>query len=150
MADARVTCLVAPGGYGKTSLAEELAERTDGRLLRFVMPPASAGDDRVIAIVLRELAAHGVAVDDPSAIADVDQLARSVADALADRPPSVVLLDDCHAAIDAAALLLDALTADPSPHRIVAAGRRTPPCRAVDVLTLGPDDLAPFLLPLSD
>jgi DNA-binding SARP family transcriptional activator len=141
MLTARVTVLVGPGGYGKTSLAEELAEHVEGRLLRFTVPQG-ADEDRLVALVHRTTIAHGLSLGDPAALDDLAETGRRLVRSMADHPPTVVLVDDCHASPVVAGRLVEALGDLASQHRLVAAGRRPPDVDAGDALVLSYEELA--------
>jgi DNA-binding SARP family transcriptional activator/tetratricopeptide (TPR) repeat protein len=139
--------VVAPGGYGKTTLATQLAQAVDGRIVTVVVPEDPAPDLLLVAL-RRAFARAGMsraALEDAD---DVDAAAAAVTSVLAhEEHPLVVLVDEVQRAGPGALALVGALLASATPpHHVILAGRRLPggldPGDPAAVATVDADALA--------
>jgi DNA-binding SARP family transcriptional activator/ATP/maltotriose-dependent transcriptional regulator MalT len=143
VADAGVVVLEAPSGYGKTSLAIELAEDADALLVVVSLPDAAGGDEgpRLAATLHRALDRAGVAHRGH----DIAGAAAAI-EAAALRRPVLVLLDEAQRAGPESADLARRIAGSlPSPpHKVVVCGRRVSMTwpDGLSVERLGADDLA--------
>lgn len=140
-----MSLIEAPGGFGKTTLAEQLAEVLGCGTVRLVVD-GEADEAELQAELRRGLRAVGMS--DAVSLLDGGVDLEEVFEAIGSRPePVVVLVDEIQRlAPDAAALLARAVRGTPPGMRVVLAGRRCPPGlhRAVavpDGASLDADDL---------
>jgi ATP/maltotriose-dependent transcriptional regulator MalT/DNA-binding SARP family transcriptional activator len=128
--DARVAVVEAGGGYGKTTLAAELAHAVDAVAVRAQLGADDGAPDRLVARVLRAIRRSGLSAlaallgttDSPSDW--VDDLLDSLT-GFSD--PVLLLVDDAHVLSTAAATLCARIATDlPDPHRLAFLGRAVP------------------------
>ncbi len=144
---ARVILLDAPGGWGKTTLAEQAIARFASAAARVRLEDDTAAD-ALVAALRRGLRRAGVSDLADLAASDVpDGVADAMLSALAQRAePVVVFVDEGQFLDDDASRWLRAFADDlPSPHRLIVAGRALAP-RLVrrprrDVVHITIDDL---------
>lgn len=124
--DARTVLLAAPGGFGKTTFAEQLAELAELTRARLVLS-GPTGTGGLIAGLARALRRSGLS-DVAGALADAgeDDALDRLLGSLSARPDAVLLtVDEAHLAGDDAEGWLAALALDlPARCRLVVAGRR--------------------------
>ncbi len=141
-ADARLMLVQAPAGFGKTTLLVQLAEALASAGAEVVWVSLDAEDNdanRLFAALIGALAALDLSWPVPPAtvlaqLQDASPAARtalgSLIDALGGRPEAriVLVLDDLHHVVDAAALqLLDTLVARAPPELCIFIGSRVAP-----------------------
>lgn len=123
--DARVLLLEAPGGWGKTTLAEQIVEATGLAAVR-VRLTDDCGVDGVVAALARALRRAGVPdLAEMLGGTDHEEQLDGLLGGLRARPDGVVLfVDEVHFADHDAATWLRSLADDISPaHRLLIAGR---------------------------
>ncbi|MBM3679453.1 MAG: hypothetical protein FJW96_16500, partial [Actinobacteria bacterium] len=147
----RLGCVVAGGGWGKTTLGLELAATLECRTAAVRVPAGDASPAALRAAFRR--AFRGAGLSDGTAALDGSGDRRAPLDALLDvlardPVPVLVIVDDVEHAVGDAAAMLAAFTADlPAPHRALLAGRSLVPAldtglEGSPVVRLGPSDLA--------
>jgi LuxR family maltose regulon positive regulatory protein len=157
---ARIILLVAPAGYGKTTLAREWCDSRDGRTAWY-QAGTSASD---VAALVADLSGTIETIVPAAATAlrtrlrdleerdlDVATLSRLLADSLKEWPPDAFLvIDDYHCVIDSTSQadhLIGSLV-DDTPLKLLVGTRRQPSWISArhsiygDLLTLGRADLA--------
>lgn len=144
---ATVVVLAAPGGYGKTTLAGQLASAGE---LATVRVPLTGPTDRptLVAGVVRGLRRAGLSdLADAVTGFEPDEALDRLLGSLAHRQdPVLVVVDDVHVADPEAVEWLVAFVADlPARCRVVLAGRRVPDvlagARGASTVVLGADEL---------
>lgn len=152
---ARVACadrpvaLVAGGGYGKTTLAGEVAGAHPGPVLLVRIPPTGASAPALWRLWAR--AARRIGLTDLALVLGADATADSaeVTDGVhrvlaATDPPVLAVVDEAHLLdTDAGDWLADLLDPAPAGLRVVMLGRGLPPALAAHpgISVLGPADL---------
>ncbi len=148
-AGARIVALAAPGGYGKSTLANHVAREAELATLRLSL----TGPTDLAAIVagtVRSLRRAGLSdLADAMTGFEADEALDRLIGSLVHRPDAVlVAVDDAqHASPEAAAWLASLATDLPTGCRLLVAGRRIPDTvlgrygTRADTVRLGPDDL---------
>lgn len=128
LADAAVVIIEAPSGFGKSTLAAELAAGS----ARVVEVPltAAAGGRRALAVPLRRALRRAGEESAASALAepgaDLAEALAAMADALHDAAPLTLVVDDAHHLDGDAALLTHLAAIRPPPLRLIVGARALP------------------------
>ena len=143
----RIACLIAPAGYGKTTLLAESLAGAAGRRAWYTLDEADRDPTLLVAGLAAALGAPAAGSGAPGL--NLAQLCRWLE---AQPEPAVLILDDLHALVGAEAalhLLSDLLAQAPPDMRLCLATRSLPPLPALtrrrllgQVCELGPADLA--------
>lgn len=155
LAPARVSAIVAAGGYGKSALAAELAEHLGDAAAFAEIPAVTSDPSAVVSAIRRALRSAGLAgladaLEGAASAAANDggnAFADRLAELLEERDGSVLLVvDEMHRASgDAAAFLGVLAEAMPNGQRLLVTGRRVPGVlerMATGDARLGEEDLA--------
>ncbi len=138
-----IVALEAPGGYGKSTLAIEVAEALSLTLVRVVVPDPSDGLTSLLDEVQHAFEAagvHGATASDASTGEVVASMAAALRDPLV--AGLLIVIDEAQRLDAQGETLIEAMVrVATDPHRVVIAGRRIP-FRLVHAGTLiGPDEL---------
>lgn len=132
LTNAQVSIVVAPAGYGKTLLAQEMAAQLGLATVNVALGPRPANPAGLVTAALAALsranlvdAANAVKAEQADPAAAIDALAATLA---REREPVLVVVDDAHF-LDASGgeLLAHFARAVPVGHRLVIFGRALPP-----------------------
>lgn len=126
LAGAPVVVLSAPGGYGKSTLAGQLAQSSGAAVIRVALEPGTTADGLValFARATRRAGMSDLAESLTTSTSATDALDRIVAAFAVRAEPVVLVLDDLHHADAECGAWVRDLVADRPPNlRVIAAGR---------------------------